>query len=128
MNLPQELWTALPVIAACATLTFVGLVLVRIIRKRRAHRQTASCEALRANLIAYIAAKSEDPIVEAALDRSGFVTVTLHLLTQIDGVSREQLVDLMPPHRRQATAPCAALVDASKAHCCGWRTSLLPVA
>lgn len=98
MNLPHDLWTALPVIAVCATLTVVGLVLVRIVRKRRAHRQTASCEALRANLIAYIATKSEDPLVEAELDRSGFVAVALHLLTQIDGVSREQLVDLM--HRR----------------------------
>lgn len=52
----------------------------RVIRLHRSRHQAASSEALRAKPIAYIAAKEEDPAIEAALDR-------------------EQLVDLMNRRR-----------------------------
>ncbi len=98
MTILQENGTTLPVLAACASLSIVCLILIRIVHQHWSRRQTALSEALRARLIAYVAARAEDPIAEAALDGRGFLAVALRLLTQIDGVSREQLIDLM--HRR----------------------------
>lgn len=94
MSVLLAIWTTSVILALWAVLSVVSLLVLRVLRERQARRRAEMRDRLKASLSALLA---EDATVPAKPETTGhgFLAVALELLMQVEGETRDRLVELM---------------------------------